>query len=104
MSERKSEDEYFTRIEKEQKAKLKAELDAKAAAAAQQALKELHWNHCGKCGNKMDTKAFRGIEIEQCPSCGAVLLDPGELEDLAGADGGPVFSSFFSMFGGGKKA
>lgn len=103
MSERKSEDEYFTRIEKEQKAKLKAELDAKEAVAAAQALKDLHWNHCGKCGNKMKTLAFRGIEIEQCPSCGAVLLDPGELEDLAGKDGGAVFSSFFTMFGAGKK-
>lgn len=102
MSERKSEDEYFKRIEAEQKAKLKAKLDAEAQVASAEERKKLHWNKCGKCGSDMDTKAFRGVEIEVCPSCGSVLLDPGELEQLAGADNSAVFSSFFSMFGSGK--
>lgn len=103
MSERKSEDEYFKRIEEEQKAKLREKVAAKEAEASKAELKELHWNKCGKCGTDMDTKVFRGVEIEQCPSCGAVLLDPGELEQLAGADNTAVFTSFFSMFGSGSK-
>ena len=102
MSERKSEDEYFKRIEAEQKAKLKAKMDAENAEQSKEDRKTLHWNKCGKCGADMDTKVFRGIEIELCPECGAVLLDPGELQQLAGEDNSAVFSSFFSMFGGGS--
>ena len=41
MSERKSEDEYFKRIEQEQKDKLRAKLDADQAVADKQTLKEL---------------------------------------------------------------
>jgi hypothetical protein len=69
-------------------AKLKAEQEAANAAAAAEALKATHLLHCGKCGNKMNTSIFKGIEIEVCPNCGAVLLDPGELESLAGNDEG----------------
>ena len=104
MSERKSEDEYFKRIEAEQKAKLKQKLDANASESDKAAAKALHWNKCGKCGTNMDTLTYRGVEIEQCPACGAVLLDPGELQELAGEDNTDTFSSFFSMFGSGKKA
>ena len=46
----------------------------------------------------METKLFKGVEIEICPNCGAVLLDPGELEQLAGKDE----SSFFAGLFGGK--
>ena len=46
----------------------------------------------------METKLFKGVEIEICPNCGAVLLDPGELEQLAGKDE----SSFFASLFGGK--
>ena len=102
MSERKAEDEYFQRLEAENKAKLKAKLDANAAQQAKADRKTLHWNKCGKCGADMDTRVFRGIEIEQCPECGAVLLDPGELQELAGNDNSATFSSFFSMFGGNR--
>ena len=35
----------------------------------------------------MEPKIFQGVEIDICPSCGAVLLDPGELEELAGVLG-----------------
>lgn len=93
------EDDYFKKLDQEAKAKLKAKLDAQHAEAEKAARKDLHFNKCGKCGSDMATEMFRGIEIERCHSCGAVLLDPGELEDLAGEDQSAVFSSFFSMFG-----
>lgn len=43
----------------------------------------------------MDTTIFKGVEIERCPSCGAVLLDPGELEELAGEDQSGFFAGPF---------
>ena len=82
------EEEYFHRTNQEKMAKLKAEHEAKGAAEAAAALKATHHLHCGKCGNKMNTSIFKGIEIEVCPNCGAVLLDPGELEALVGNDEG----------------
>lgn len=92
------EDEYFQKIDAEQKAKLKAKQDQAGQEAARTAAKALHYNKCGKCGSDMDTQTYRGVEIEICPDCGAVLLDPGELQTLAGEDKSGVVSSFFSMF------
>ena len=34
----------------------------------------------------MAPQTFRGVTIDLCPDCGSVLLDPGELEQLAGKD------------------
>ncbi len=42
----------------------------------------------------MKTELFKGVEIERC-ECGAVLLDPGELELLAGKDESGFFSALF---------
>ena len=96
------EEDYFRKLDQEAKAKLKAKLDAQNAEADRAARKDLHFLKCGKCGSDMETQVFRGIEIEICGSCGAVLLDPGELEQLAGSDHTALFSSFFSMFGGSR--
>lgn len=102
MSERNLEDEYFQRLNAEKKARMKKELDAKEAQEARAAAKDLHYHMCGKCGAKMDTRVYRGVEIEQCPDCGAVLLDPGELQQLAGEDNSGVVSQFLSIFGSGS--
>ena len=100
MSERNPEDDYFTQIDREKKAKMKAKLDEQAQAKALEERKALHWNKCGKCGADMNTKGFKGVEIEVCPECGAVLLDNGELEQLAGEDSSGVLRTMFgSLFG-----
>lgn len=96
------EEEYFHKQDQEAKARLKAKLDEQQAEAARAARRELHHLKCGKCGADMKTFAFRGIDIEECTECKAVLLDPGELQALAGADRTDAFASFFSMFGGGN--
>ena len=92
-----TEDDYFKRIENEKKAALKSKLDANASDVALAERKTLHWNKCGKCGQDMETLAYRGVEIEKCPDCQAVLLDPGELQTLAGEESATL-GSFFGMF------
>jgi rubrerythrin len=92
------ENKYFEKLEAEKRARLKAELEATKQAEALAARKELHWLRCGKCGAAMDTVIFRGVEIEVCPDCGAVLLDQGELEALAGADKSGIFSGLKGLF------
>ncbi|MEN0064159.1 MAG: zf-TFIIB domain-containing protein [Myxococcota bacterium] len=96
------EDEYFHKLDQEAKARLRAKLDAEMSEKEAEERKKLHFHKCGKCGTDMQTLIFRGIEIESCPNCGAVLLDPGELQTLAGEDQTATFRSFFSMFGSGR--
>ena len=98
-SEIESEERYVQRIDAEKKAKLKALLASAATADEQAALVALVKNRCGRCGDQMQPKIFKGVEIDICPGCGAVLLDPGELEELAGKDEShklAFLSDFFS--------
>lgn len=100
MSEKNApEEEYFARVEAQKTEQLAKELAKEEAEAAAAALKELHWLHCGKCGTKMDTTNFKGVEVEVCPACGSVLLDPGELEQLAGEDHASVVDMVVGLFG-----
>jgi hypothetical protein len=93
------ESEYFHRQEQEKLAKLKATQEAEARTAEAAERRALHHLRCGKCGDKMNTELFKGIDIEVCPTCGAVLLDPGELEKLVGNDEGFVLTlkDFFKL-------
>ncbi len=92
------ENKYFERLEAEKKARMAKELRERKATEALQERKELHWHKCGKCGADMGTVVFRGVEIEVCPECGAVLLDQGELEELAGKDQSGIFTNLRAMF------
>ena len=93
------EDEWFARIDAERKARLAASVADKDSAQKAADRKALHQLHCGKCGEKMLTQAYRDVEIEICPSCGAVLLDAGELQKLAGADRGQLVDTVAKLFG-----
>ena len=37
---------------------------------------------CPKCHTEMVTKNYEGIEVDRCPSCEGIFLDPGELEHI----------------------
>lgn len=78
------EEDYFRRKEKEAieklRAKMSAEEQAKAAAAA--ALE------CPKCDGKLEGVIHEGVEIDVCNACGGVWLDSGELEQLSKREGG----------------
>jgi predicted RNA-binding Zn-ribbon protein involved in translation (DUF1610 family) len=92
------ENKYFEKLEAEKRARMAKERKAQREAEALAARKAAHWNRCGKCGAEMDTRVFRGVEIEVCPECGAVLLDRGELEALAGQDKSGVFQHLRELF------
>ena len=99
-----NEDEYFARIEAEKRERLAAILADEEAKAEAEALKLLHHMHCGKCGHLMRTTHFKGVEIEVCPVCSAVLLDAGELEILAGEDRASVIATIAAAFGIGSSS
>jgi Zn-finger nucleic acid-binding protein len=97
-SKSSSEEEYFAQIENEKKAALREKREADADAQALLERRALHQNHCGRCGAVMKTEIFRGVEIDVCPECGSVLLDPGELEELTGADQSGVIGTLTDLF------
>lgn len=92
--------EYFARLDAEKKQKLAEQLAAENAEAERAERKRLHAGHCGRCGGALEVKPFRGIEIDVCSACGAVLLDPGELEQVAGDDQSGVAKAIASLFSG----
>ena len=65
---------------------MRAETERQKADLEQEDRRKRHHFKCGKCGSDMSTQIFKGVEIEVCGECNAVLLDPGELEQLVGED------------------
>lgn len=95
--------EYFRRLEQEQKARLAEQLATEKAVKERDDAKRLHANRCGKCGGTFKAVPFKGVEIDVCNECGAVLLDPGELEALAGKDESGTLAGIASLFSFRKK-
>jgi Zn-finger nucleic acid-binding protein len=98
MPKSNPEEDYFKRHELQKLAALRAEQEKKNLAQALEERKELHYNRCGRCGEVMQPKIYQGVEIDLCPSCGSVLLDPGELEILAGEDHSGVLGNIAEFF------
>ena len=76
-----NEEVYF----KEEDAKLIRELRDKNKKDADNEYRESHSYHCFRCGTKSLVEVDRGdIKIDICANenCGAVHLDPGELENI----------------------
>lgn len=90
--------EYFAREDQQKKAALADTVAREKAEQERAAAKALHAGHCGKCGGTFTQRGFRGVEIDVCTGCGAVLLDPGELELVAGKDETGVIKSLASIF------
>ena len=77
---------------------LEAEQQA-TAETEKQRLKELHWMHCPKCGQKLATENYGSVEIDLCPSCRGLWLDANELETIIGSESG-LFHSCLKMLRG----
>jgi Zn-finger nucleic acid-binding protein len=57
---------------------------------------------CARCNNVMDRATVSAVEVDRCPSCGAIWLDKGELGALVKAD--PEAVSAMVAEGGGGDA
>ncbi|MCG3146867.1 MAG: hypothetical protein PCFJNLEI_00301 [Verrucomicrobiae bacterium] len=76
------EEQYF--LEQELKRQLDARRQEQAAMALKDKtrLKELHYMHCPKCGQKLLVEHYGKIEVDVCPSCRGLWLDANELETI----------------------
>ena len=88
---------------KEEDAKLIRELRDKHKKEADKEYRESHLYHCFRCGTKSLVEVERGdIRIDICANenCGAVHLDPGELESIMKEEQAikEIRKSFLSIF------
>jgi len=95
-----SEDVYFQEHYQKQMEKLRAE----AKIEANEAYASEHKNHCFRCGTHSLIEVQQGdVHIDICVNegCGAVHLDPGELEKILDSERGflgKIKTSVFSVF------
>ena len=77
-----AEEEYFVREDAEKKRKLALQGKKDKQAEELKRLKELHWMHCPKCGMELTEIQYRGVQVDNCFSCGGMFLDVGEAEKI----------------------
>lgn len=93
------EDEYFAREEALKLHKLHSEKVKDHKGEEMEALKKKHWMKCPKCGYDLQSLKWRAVEIDKCFHCGVIVLDDGELEQLAGQEKDDGFlNSVFDLF------
>ncbi|MCS7049055.1 MAG: zf-TFIIB domain-containing protein [Verrucomicrobiae bacterium] len=101
MKPSEKEEQFFR--EQELKRRLEqARKEQEAMAAAERArLKELHYMHCPKCGQKLMPQKYGEIEIDVCGSCHGLWLDAQELDQILASQTrrGP-FRKFLEVLGG----
>lgn len=94
------EDLHFEEKNRKQLEKLRAE----ALKETNKAYADEHKNHCFRCGTHSLVEIKQGdVQIDMCinEGCGAVHLDPGELEKLLDSERGvfgKIKTSVFSVF------
>ena len=88
-TDRKREDEWFLKNEKQlidaARAARQAREQARAAGEAEQdrqRLRELHFMKCPKCGHDLKSRVLDEVTIDQCSFCEGIYLDAGELDQL----------------------
>jgi len=82
MKPNKHEDEYIW-VQQLQQRIAKREKDQQAESESEKLrLKETHWMHCPKCGQKLSPEKRGSAEIDVCPSCKGVWLDKGEMRTI----------------------
>ena len=74
--------EYFKKQELDWLKEHRAKKAVEVANEEREKLKELHYMHCPKCGQKMETVMMETIEIDKCPDCLGIYFDNLELEEL----------------------
>lgn len=98
-----SEDQYIWEFELKRRLEKLAEDQLAVDAAEKHRLKELHWMHCPKCGQRLTTELCGEVEIDVCPSCKGLWLDVDELETIVAESGrNSFFGSCLRVFGRGS--
>ncbi len=96
-----NEEKYFRDLELKMRLEKLAKEQETTAEAEKRRLKELHWLHCPKCGQKLGQERYGDVEVDVCTGCKGLWLDAKELEViLENANGDSPFRSFLKIIRG----
>jgi Zn-finger nucleic acid-binding protein len=93
-AERGREEAYFRQLDQ----KLVAELRQKDAEELEGLIRAYTRLRCPKCGTPLGERTFQRVTVEECPGCGGLWLDKGELETLAGPQHAGWLQRFYEAF------
>lgn len=71
----RNEEEYFHRLEYEERRRKAQRKEEQRRAEERERLRELHQDHCPRCGAKLVHIRLRDAWADQCPSCRGIWLD-----------------------------
>jgi hypothetical protein len=91
------ENDYF--LQEEALSKHKAHVEQKRVnqKALDEELKALHFMKCPKCGHDLENKRMDFVEIQQCSSCGALVIDADKVEKFI-AEEKSILKSLIDLF------
>jgi Zn-finger nucleic acid-binding protein len=78
----RNEDEYFARED----ADLLRKQRERAHAVEVESERKTHYMKCPKDGYDLSSTEYHGVQIENCPHCGGMWLDAGEIDAVAHED------------------
>jgi len=82
MKPTENEEKYFMERELRLRLERSRAEQAAMAAAEKQKLKELHFMHCPKCGQRLSMEKYGTVEVDVCGGCHGLWLDALELEHI----------------------
>lgn len=74
----RNEDEYWAKVDAELIKSRRAALDAEREKTRQSEQQ----NKCPRCCVDLKEREYHHVKIDECPQCGGIWLDKGELEML----------------------
>ncbi len=77
---------YFVKKDVRKKQRIAENIRDEAAKTEKKQLKDLHWHHCGLCGNEMGSISFKGHTILRCSYCEASLISNEAMHRLCGPE------------------
>jgi hypothetical protein len=91
------ETDYFLREETATKQRLQEKNRRLHKKAQDEELKALHFMKCPRCGHDLVTKRLSYIDIDQCSSCGVLVLKPDDIDRFI-AEEKSVLKTFIDFF------
>jgi uncharacterized protein len=91
------ETEYFIRENTASKHRMTEEERRQNKKTHDEELRLLHHMKCPKCGHDLQNKRMSYIDIDQCTSCGVLVLKPEDVERFV-AEEKSILKTFIDFF------
>ena len=91
------ENDYFIRENAVSKHKADMEREQKKHEIDEEKLKALHFMKCSKCGHDLETKRMTYVDVEQCTSCGALVIEANQIDKFI-AEEKSILKSLIDLF------